>query len=484
LRKELARAWFTIRLLERKWSFPASFRKKEFYLNQRPEDTIKFYFDVYKAQMQHCRQKHAEDWKIDMSILGIDGHQKTARNRLCCMQKGSVLRSQELGKICLTSCCETVYGKEVFCPEHQKGLQTELQDKRVVRIKWTEPIGAGPEDLGVVYWKTSSEDNCRRGKFADVTSEAVNAYMRQLSLEVFGATSAGEVRSIGLEEITDDMTLETLAGLKCETHKMKKKASSRRRRCARSAGFLVAVTPAGFVAEVTEFIGAESLSQRYFFLATLKRLYPQLAVVLHDDACHLRAFAQKRSSACDFSGELSYPKMKFILDRFHASGHKDDWCLQNVHPAVPENAELVEGVNTSACEILFSWLARFKRMVKTMGQYTALFFVEEMLHDRNVGKHAPKSRRVAECLSLDVAGEVAPRPEEDASQCDDEASSVSSAESVESDESSESESDAFEQEAADADVDLTHLISPSVRADVFFGVAPSTPDHDLPELQV
>ena len=180
-----------------------------------------------------------------------------------------------------------------------------------------------------------------------------------------------------------------LAALECTTHKLGGKPRSRsarvgrRRRRARSGGFLLAITPDGFVTDAFEFMGAESCAQRHLFLARLKTFYPGLHVVCHDDACHLRRFAARWAQRGHLASTLADPQMKYILDRFHASGHKDPWCLAHVHPGTEENAALLLDANTSACEICFSWWSRYKHMFRTMGRWTGNFFAQEVIDLRN-----------------------------------------------------------------------------------------------------
>ena len=85
----------------------------------------------------------------------------------------------------------------------------------------------------------------------------------------------------------DDMTLLELADLDCQTHKLNLPSKSRPftkprrlKKNLRSGGFLVSVTPDGFVTDIKEFLGAESCAQRYVFLLRLKQLYPELKVIL------------------------------------------------------------------------------------------------------------------------------------------------------------------------------------------------------------
>ena len=46
---------------------------------------------------------------------------------------------------------------------------------------------------------------------------------------------------------------------------------------------------------VAEFVGAEGLGQRYFFLADLLEAAPEIDIVTHHDACHLRKYAASRA---------------------------------------------------------------------------------------------------------------------------------------------------------------------------------------------
>ena len=103
-----------------------------------------------------------------------------------------------------------------------------------------------------------------------------------------------------------------------------------------------------------------------------QELYPAVKVILHDDACHLRRFADNRASASKLAADLAFPAMTYILDRFHAPAHVDPWCVQNVHPGLDCNRACVDGRNTSRCEQCFSWLRRYKHMFRTMGRWTGV----------------------------------------------------------------------------------------------------------------
>ena len=148
--------------------------------------------------------------------------------------------------------------------------------------------------------------------------------------------------------------------------------------------------------DILEFLGSESCMQRYMFLARLKALYPELMLLFHDDACHLRRFAAKFAERSEAARAISYPALLFALDRFHARGHVDKWCLENVHPGVDELSAALDGVNTSRNEILFQWLARYKHTFRKMNQWTGNFFAQEVIDMHNEANFHPGGNAAAE----------------------------------------------------------------------------------------
>ena len=151
----------------------------------------------------------------------------------------------------------------------------------------------------------------------------------------------------------------------------------------------------GFMLNVFEFMGADSPAQRYISVTRLKQLFPQVPVVLHDDACHLRRFADHRQDMSSCFVSCAFPSMVYILDRFHVSGHIDLWCyflcMRNVHPDLDFNRAFVQGRNTFVCELTFSCLARYKHMFRKMRQWIANFFLQELVDMRNVSQFTRQS---------------------------------------------------------------------------------------------
>ena len=134
---------------------------------------------------------------------------------------------------------------------------------------------------------------------------------------------------------------------------------------------------------LSEFFGAESLGQRYLFLADVIEALPQVRVVVHDDTCHLRKYVAKRAGDGELAGKMAYPALKYVVDRFHSKGHVDPWCRDNCLHTTAENAPFMAGVNSSACEQLLSSLGRYKYIVSKMGRATATFYLNEVVELRN-----------------------------------------------------------------------------------------------------
>ena len=171
-----------------------------------------------------------------------------------------------------------------------------------------------------------------------------------------------------------------LEATRCSTHK---ESTTRAPIGQRSGGWLIACASDGYILHLKEFFGTESLSQRYFFLAELKAAMPTLTDCIHDDACHLRRFADARAHESPAAWSLAYPQMNHIIDGMHARGHVDAWCLANCHPKVPANAARLQGVNTSICEQTFRQTNRYKFMVQHMGRCTCTVFLHEVADARN-----------------------------------------------------------------------------------------------------
>jgi hypothetical protein len=400
LKKLLTKSWFLCRWLERVWE-----RNEDatgLRISDSLEEIIPARWTSYLEDRRRRRASLARECQVTLSKQGLDGHSKTTR-RVCCVKKCMKWTNKALGMFALVDCPRTPMHKSPLCQKHKDVLASEGTGHKVRRLRWKAPLGTTLDDV-VDIWVGATAADERKVQASAVDPSAVLHFVVEQSLAEHtakhsaqeggdrdaaadGEDAAGHQPTLFPD--ADDWTLAELAAVDCTTHKMflPGKAHARmkksRRKNLRSGGFLVSVTPEGFVTDILEFLGSESCTQRYMFLARLKALYPELVLLFHDDACHLRRFASKFSERSEAARAISYPALLFALDRFHARGHVDKWCLENVHPGIDELSAALEGVNTSRNEILFQWLARYKHSFRKMGQWTGNFYAQEVIDLHN-----------------------------------------------------------------------------------------------------
>ncbi|CAJ1430988.1 unnamed protein product, partial [Effrenium voratum] len=168
--------------------------------------------------------------------------------------------------------------------------------------------------------------------------------------------------------VTSRSSVEDRSATRCATHKEHKKTGS------------------GKVIHAKEFIGSEALSQRYFFLAELAEAVPELRVLCHDDACHLRKYATKYAEASPLSQRLAFPNMQrlYVIDRLHAANHKDQWGKEHCDADTEANCDLLKGFNSSAAEMTNSVVSRHKFAIRQVKLWTRSFYMHEVLASRNL----------------------------------------------------------------------------------------------------
>ena len=324
-------------------------------------------------RIEFCRQNGA-----CLEKLVVDGNLKLCV-RICGRPMAELLESRLLGLLTTTPCsCPPAYKKR-RCEKHASSLcgpsaaptQSEVVVSHRHRASLHEEHCAEPYDVKLVARGMMGNRNPpSRWCPADwVTPQQLDEYWA--TQEAAGFLAAKTASS-------------DLTATACKTHKENNRAYANLIRQGRLNGWLIATTSSGLIVHAKPFVGAESVSQRYFFLAELAAKLPQLYVVIHDDACHVRRFADKHAHRSDLGRRLAFPAVHYITDSFHASGHIDPWCLANCHPSAPGNAELVAGVKTSMCETVNSVVGRHKFMLRHMRGRTSAFFMHEVIDIRNL----------------------------------------------------------------------------------------------------
>ena len=173
---------------------------------------------------------------------------------------------------------------------------------------------------------------------------------------------------------------------------------ARRRRCTR--GIVTGVLQCGYLVDWQELWRGEAIEVVYLFFL---RLYKDLAtlkvfiqVIGYDNACQLLAFARtKRDHHAPWTQEF-VDNVKMILDGFHKGNHT--WCLENlpeVNPDNKENAKLMEGKNSEACEQLNSWISRHTAscLEMTPGRFAVYWWVLFREHNSDLEEQAASKRR-------------------------------------------------------------------------------------------
>ena len=144
--------------------------------------------------------------------------------------------------------------------------------------------------------------------------------------------------------------------------------------------FVVSCT--GFVIDLHELIGAESLSQRYHFAARLADRLPLLTTLVHDDACHLALMALDHRQSSVTAARLA--EMSFIVDEFHAPGHTGGWCKDHCLPSIEANRAVLKNFPTDIAESVNSNFSPLGHTVHHMGQWFSQLALSEMVDVHNL----------------------------------------------------------------------------------------------------
>ena len=146
----------------------------------------------------------------------------------------------------------------------------------------------------------------------------------------------------------------------------------------------MAVTESGTMAGLSEIITAETLSQRYAFLAEMAAAEPALRGCVHDDSCHVRVFARThRREENEMSKRLSNDDFYYIIDRPHSRGHVNAECKVECFPDVPKNAAFLGDFPTPICESVNAQFSPLAHTVHHMQRWLCFFVVTECVEVHN-----------------------------------------------------------------------------------------------------
>ena len=130
-------------------------------------------------------------------------------------------------------------------------------------------------------------------------------------------------------------------------------------------------------------------------MARLKSRWPELQVVCHDDACHLKLFCIQHRRSSETAEQLA--QMAFIVDRFHAPGHTGAYCKEHCMPQLELNRGLLRNFPADIAETVNSGLSPLGHTIHHMGRFFAQLVVHESADVHNLSRLlASKDRQRAQ----------------------------------------------------------------------------------------
>ncbi|CAK0812046.1 unnamed protein product, partial [Prorocentrum cordatum] len=317
---------------------------------ERELDLLRNAADWYLPRMAERRLRAWRSSGDRLDVCAMDGNAKLYR-RTCGTPCAEAVHCKVLDTHLVRGCSETpLRGGLVLCRRHQEltARADFREDIEAHRVKAPLSVGAFLEVevrlAGNAGWQPA----------ASVADEAVQAYFARIAEPVVQERKRLRMERRGQDRraprfvLGDWASREPKAKCACKTHK---ESISAVKTASRSAGFLTAVTQTGIVCGLQEVITAETLSQRYCFLAEMAHAVPELSILVHDDACHVRVFARCRAAeASPDSLPARLGEFRHIVDRPHSRGHVDPTCQELCFPDVPANAAALGSFPTPICE--------------------------------------------------------------------------------------------------------------------------------------
>lgn len=162
----------------------------------------------------------------------------------------------------------------------------------------------------------------------------------------------------------------------------------------KTAGIMAVVRPCGIILDCRELYTCESSSQ--LFVQLLKLIDEpgiNIRYIGYDRACEFKPFLR------NLKGNVGAAKLleaEYLVDNFHIAGHKRAECdIDNpkceYHHGLPKFAAIANA-NTECAEQTFSWLKRYKTIVKYMTAPRFRFFLHIVIqaHNRAVERRAKR----------------------------------------------------------------------------------------------
>ncbi|CAK0879149.1 unnamed protein product [Prorocentrum cordatum] len=362
----------------------------ELNLLKTSPDMIKTIWSWYPEHMFSRRGQGLTDSGRSINTLVIDGNAKLAR-RICGRAVAELMYPPSLERHTATQCSCKPGFKLKRCSKHLARALTEddgpPQSEIIVSHKRRRVLETAP--------RAEPCDVClaARGQ-KDIPGAprrwAAARRVTQGQLQEYWGNCGHQAH---IPAMSPDADLQSVSRrTHKEAHLGRASRGSTPGQFSRRCGWLYACTPEDYIVHLKEYVGAESLPQRYFFLAEVVEKAPAVDFVRHDDACDLRRCASKREGDGAFARRLAHPNIKYITDGLRDRNHVDPWRLANCSPKADCNKELVKNINSQICEQLFSSLGRHEYSARRMGQFTSAFLLTELAEVKNEAWLAEQAR--------------------------------------------------------------------------------------------
>ncbi|OLQ15341.1 hypothetical protein AK812_SmicGene385 [Symbiodinium microadriaticum] len=395
LRHYISDAWFKWRLLWRMDSLDMSTSTVD--INRSVDDLVQDIWEVLDTAFTSAAIAGAREAQMRCDVIMLDGNAKNRRT-VCAAALAATSRCHMLGKVLRHNCpCTPKLGSQ-FCAQHNLSKAQDDADMKILNhrlpnseqpellLHVRELHGANreawvaekivPDHVLAAYWRELGE-----GKLAQAAMRRDKKRQKRHAGSALATSSSSSLRSFAdSTSLQLDSASNDLLAVSCSTHK---ETESCQRELAKTAGVLCVCLSSGLILMLREIFGSESLSQRYLCLSALKAALPECTTVVHDDACHLYKYSERRMGESAHAAALAPPALRFVCDAFHMAGHVDPWCRSVCDPRSAENSTVLEGVRTSACEFTFTWLSAYKHQTKHMNQFGFRFFLLELAWSHN-----------------------------------------------------------------------------------------------------
>ncbi|CAF3280764.1 unnamed protein product [Rotaria socialis] len=142
----------------------------------------------------------------------------------------------------------------------------------------------------------------------------------------------------------------------------------------RACGILLLATNCQVIICFEEILRSESRKQVMQALTDLYTITPMLTrIVIYDAGCLLaksvRANFADESRSNEFNNNIGFKALKevrFFVDRFHLSNHKDKYCHTHLNLDLDDT---LKNINSSSCEQINSWIKSYSQMLSNMNEY-------------------------------------------------------------------------------------------------------------------